>query len=104
MELLTVSQVAKLLKWSVKSVYNHADVLGGFYPFGVKTLRFDKETLIDSLQRQAQRKVSLRLSAAGQTVHQRAVQAAPQGRAGRAGKKGANQKTGQTPAEDRHGL
>ena len=39
--LLTPQQVADLLQISVRTVYDHARDLGGFYPAGLRVLRFN---------------------------------------------------------------
>jgi len=67
--LLTPKQVAKTLSISVRSVYDHAGRLGGFYPAGIKCLRFRAEAINDIMM--------------GQNQEQMRVQAQVQGRASR---------------------
>jgi hypothetical protein len=43
--LLTPKQVAELLSLSVRTVYDHSIRLGGFYPAGIKALRFRKDVI-----------------------------------------------------------
>ena len=50
--LLTVEEVATLLNISPRTVYDHAREMGGFYPFGIKTLRFRREVICGDLERQ----------------------------------------------------
>lgn len=52
-KLLTAEDVAGILRIDVRTVYKHADKLGGFYPFGVKVLRFDREVFLECLEGQA---------------------------------------------------
>lgn len=50
--ILTVNDVAKLLNISPRMVYDHQRALGGFYPFGIKSLRFRPEVIRKELERQ----------------------------------------------------
>ncbi|MCP4624842.1 MAG: helix-turn-helix domain-containing protein [bacterium] len=43
--LLTPKQVAELLSLSVRTVYDHSIRLGGFYPAGIKALRFRRDVI-----------------------------------------------------------
>jgi hypothetical protein len=43
MKLLTPSQVADQLQISVRTVMRHSRALGGFYPAGIRALRFREE-------------------------------------------------------------
>jgi hypothetical protein len=43
--LLTPKQVAELLQISIRTVYDNADRLGGFYPAGIRVLRFKPEII-----------------------------------------------------------
>ncbi len=47
--LLTVADVARLLNLSSKTVYKHKRRLGGFYPAGIRVLRFSPETIQELL-------------------------------------------------------
>lgn len=49
--LLTPQQVAELLNISVRTVYDNAHKLGGFYPAGIMALRFREDELIERLER-----------------------------------------------------
>ncbi len=51
-QLLTPSDVAELLQISVRTVYDHARRLGGFYPAGIKVLRFRPEVIYGSVEGQ----------------------------------------------------
>lgn len=43
--LLTPEEVASLLRISLRTVYENARRLGGFYPAGIRVLRFRKERI-----------------------------------------------------------
>ena len=43
--LLTPKQVAEILNLSVRTVYDHRIRLGGFYPAGIKALRFRRDVI-----------------------------------------------------------
>ena len=45
----TVDEVAELLKIPKRTVYKHARRLGGFYPAGIKVLRFRKQVIDEIL-------------------------------------------------------
>lgn len=51
-QLLTPSDVAELLQISVRTVYDHSDRLGGFYPLGIRRLRFRPEGIYEHLEGQ----------------------------------------------------
>ena len=48
--LLTPENVADLLQIDAKTVYKHSRRLGGFYPAGIKVLRFKQETINDIME------------------------------------------------------
>ena len=48
--LLTPQDAARHLKISVRTVYQNANRLGGFYPFGLRVLRFRKEVICGNLE------------------------------------------------------
>ena len=43
--LYTVEEVAQILKVDIRTVYDHRKRLGGFYPAGIRVLRFRKEEI-----------------------------------------------------------
>ena len=47
--LLTVKEAALLLKLSPRSIYRKARVLGGFYPLGLRCLRFRAEVIFNAM-------------------------------------------------------
>ena len=48
--LLTPKQVAALLQISTRTVYENARKLGGFYPAGIRVLRFRREDINTIIQ------------------------------------------------------
>ncbi len=53
-KLLTPEQVADLLQISVKTVYEKSDRFGGFYPAGIRVLRFRQEVINGIMEGQNQ--------------------------------------------------
>ncbi len=68
--LLTPRQVAKLLQLSLATIYAKARSLGGFYPAGIKALRFRRETIHAIMEGPQDRKVPHPVPASGQKVQQ----------------------------------
>jgi len=68
--LFTVKDVAKLLQISEKTVYKQQNKLGGFYPAGLKLLRFNRETIYGHMEGQKQEGLVLQVRVPGQTVWQ----------------------------------
>ena len=58
-ELWTADQVAKTLQMSKQTVYNHAKELGGFYPFGIKQMRFHAKKIQECLERSEDRPMAV---------------------------------------------
>ena len=50
MKLLTVQEVAELLRVDVRTVYDHRLKLGGFYPAGIRVLRFRRDVIEQILE------------------------------------------------------
>jgi AraC-like DNA-binding protein len=63
--LLSVKDVAKLLNISPRTVYDYSRELGGFYPCGIKVLRFNPEDLYDKLERSQARPLALSIPVYG---------------------------------------
>ena len=59
--LLTPTDVASLLQISVRTVYEHAGRLGGFYPLGIRRLRFRPEGINEYLERQKEGVLAVRV-------------------------------------------
>lgn len=51
-QLLTVNDVANHLQISPRTVYDNAQKLGGFYPHGLRVLRFKPEVIYGNMERQ----------------------------------------------------
>ena len=66
--LLKPEQVAKLLQLSLATIYAKATNLGGFYPAGIKALRFRRETIYAIMENQ--KRVSMPISAREEEVQQ----------------------------------
>jgi hypothetical protein len=77
--LLSPRQVAELLQLSLATIYAKAHSLGGFYPAGIKALRFRTEMIYAIMEGPQNRKVSLPVSISGQKVQQDGVRH-PKGR------------------------
>ena len=58
LQLLTPSDIAEMLQISEKTVYKHKQKFCGFYPAGLKVLRFSKEVVDDIIQNSARVEVS----------------------------------------------
>lgn len=59
--LLTPDDVAKLLQVSLRTVYANGKRLGGFYPAGIKVLRFREEVIREFMEGQGERNVEIHL-------------------------------------------
>ena len=70
MELLTPKDVSKLLKIGMSTVYDHANKLGGFYPAGIRVLRFKKDYVYGLLERSQDQKMEISVSIPGADVLQ----------------------------------
>lgn len=66
--LLTPQEVADILKTSVRTIYDHARKLGGFYPYGIKLLRFRAGDIYDGLERQNIQILGVSVSTSGPEV------------------------------------
>jgi len=74
MQLLTASQVAKLLQISARTVYDNKNRLGGFYPAGIRALRFRKEVIDGILERSEAQGLDLPISVRGEKLRRPRVQ------------------------------
>lgn len=48
--LLTVNEVAELLRVDVRTIYDHQMKLGGFYPAGIRVFRFRRDVIEQIMQ------------------------------------------------------
>ena len=103
-QLLTVNDVAKLLNVSVRTVYEHAERLGGFYPLGIRRLRFQQERIYEHLEGQAKGVLALQLPVHGEGIYGERVRDQKVGRKRQVGSSGFGKVCAAGAAEDRHGL
>jgi len=66
--LLTVKDVAKKLNIKPRTVYDNAQKLGGFYPFGINVLRFRPEVINGGMEGQNAQGLALRIPVSGGAV------------------------------------
>jgi hypothetical protein len=74
LDLLTPQEVADRLKLSISAVYQNKDKLGGFYPAGIRVLRFDPEVIDGIMEGSPLRLLAVRIPISGQPVHRPRVQ------------------------------
>lgn len=100
--LLTPQKVADILALPIRTVYANKEKLGGFYPAGIKCLRFHPDIINEHLERQKKKGLALLVSVPGEDLRGRRPQdkGRDSGSQGRAEKKG----QGGNPGRDRHGL
>ena len=99
--LLTPKEVANLLKVSTRTVYDHADDLGGFYPAGIGALRFNQRTIDVIMERQTTESMAVLFPVPGRDIYRKRIHnTAP------SGNDQVIQTVGSKEAEktDRHGL
>lgn len=65
---LTPKDVARLLQISLSAVYKHSRRLGGFYPAGLRSVRFARETIYGFMEGQGSEVLVLPVSVPGQAV------------------------------------
>ena len=86
MGLLTPEEVAQLLQISIRTVYAQARRLGGFYPAGIRALRFRREAIYAIMEGPQNRQlaVSVPASKVAQEQNRLQNQSRGSGRHGRA--------------------
>ena len=101
--LLSVKDVAELLNMSSRTVYDHMRELGGFYPAGIRLLRFHTEVIYGVMEGQDKEGLAVQFSASGGNICRRRPEDAT-GSVGspRRAEKRAKGKTQDDP--NRHGL
>ena len=73
-QLLTPEDVAEVLQISLSTVYKNAMRLGGFYPFGLKVLRFQREVIERGhLEEQRPGGLVVQLPASGEAIRGKGV-------------------------------
>jgi hypothetical protein len=100
--LLTVEEVAKILKITPRTVYKYRQRLGGFYPFGIKVLRFRREEIYAHLERG--RELEIPVPAAGETTFPARIQNQGIGQGGKGEATGPTQSCQRGADPNRHGL
>ncbi|MCK4984051.1 MAG: helix-turn-helix domain-containing protein [Desulfobacterales bacterium] len=102
MNLLTPKQVAEILQISTRTVYENKHRLGGFYPAGIRVLRFRKEVIYGLMERQETGGLGVRFPAQGETVRRQGIQNEGRGEVGQGEAQKGNKEYQTDPA--RHGL
>src|SRR3972149_5187416 len=72
--LLTPKEVANLPSISLRTVYDNALELGGFYPGGIKVLRFNPEVIHGFMEGQDVQELGIRVQLPGEKVRGAGVQ------------------------------
>jgi predicted DNA-binding transcriptional regulator AlpA len=72
--LLTVPEVAQLLQLSESAVYFHSHRLGGFYPAGIRALRFRREDIYAIMEGSQERQLEVPVPTSGPTPQQDRIQ------------------------------
>lgn len=72
--LLKPDEVANLLKLSVRTVYDNKHRLGGFYPGGIKALRFRAGTIYGIMEGQKTQGLAIQLPVQGENLCRRGPQ------------------------------
>ena len=72
--LLTPNEVAWLLHLSVRTVYAQSHRLGGFYPAGIRVLRFRREDIYAIMEGPQNRQLEVPVSTSGPAPQQNRVQ------------------------------
>src|SRR5450759_2483611 len=66
--LLPPNEVARLLHLSVRTVYAQSHRLGGFYPAGIRALRFRREDIYAIMEGPQKRQLEVPVSTSGPTA------------------------------------
>jgi len=101
-KLLTPTDVAELLQVSEKTVYKHKHRFGGFYPAGLKVLRFRGDIIDGILQEPKTEGLDISVSVPGEELRKSRIQ--DQKRSTR--RKGSSKKRIKRPVarSNRHGI
>jgi len=101
MKLLTPRDVSKLLNIAIRTVYDHRTRLGGFYPAGIRVLRFREDKIDELMEGQGQGGLAMGVSIPGAQAHRGRVQ----NQNGSQGRTGVEAKGSQDRLDSgRHGL
>ncbi len=104
MQLLKPKQVAEKLGLSVATVYEKSHVLGGFYPFGIKSLRFDEDFIDGVLERQKAQALVLPIPSQQKELQRQRVSNQKGSATGTYFASGKSEERGQTFLPNRHNL
>ena len=101
-KLLTPTDVAELLQVSEKTVYKHKHRFGGFYPAGLKVLRFRGDIIDGILQGPKTEGLDISVSVSGQKLRKSRIQDQKRGTRS----KGSSKKRikGPVARSNRHGI
>jgi hypothetical protein len=102
MNLLTPNQVAEILQISTRTVYENKHRLGGFYPAGIRVLRFRKEVIYGLMEKQETEGLGIRFPVQGKTLRRQGIQNEGGGQSRQGEAPEGNQEYQTDPA--RHGL
>ena len=101
--LLTPKQVANLLQVSTRTVYDNKHRLRGFYPVGIRRLRFRAEDIDELLEESQERNLALRVPVSREKVHGKRFQDEGKGQGCQRGEKKKG-KVRESTDSNRHGL
>lgn len=101
--LLTPKEVANLLQISPRTVYDRAGDLGGFYPAGIRVLRFRPEIIGGYLEGQDQKGLAIQLPVQGGGVRRGRPRKQARSNGGQGEEKRITKKISRK-GDDRHGL
>ena len=106
-QLLTVPDVANILQIAPRTVYDNKYRLGGFYPAGLRVLRFPPGVILGYLEGQGTENMGLRVPISQEVIRVRGTRNTPGGRSRKVktagGCKGPGHREYQSD-QNRHGL
>lgn len=98
--LLTPQNVADLLQIPIGTVYKRKNTLGGFYPAGLKVLRFNPGVIYAIME--GRQNVALSVSVSRETPQQTGIRNQGRGKGGNGDSQARIKKS--SPADNRHGF
>jgi hypothetical protein len=104
MELLTPKEVARCLKISHRTVYENKNRLGGFYPAGLRVLRFRKEVINGIMEGQKAQRLEVQLPVSKAELRWRRSSHQSGGQKGKRSSESEGYKKFQQTNPARHGL
>gem|GEM_PF-3343057 len=100
-KLLSVKEVAEILNLSPRTIYDNARRLGGFYPAGIRVLRFNPEVIRGIMEGKG--RMEVQVSIPGEKISRRNL-SDPCGGAGGSGRKEKKRACLPPTDPDRHNL